>query len=374
MNSGEREIAAHARFLQGRYGDRWIELPDALGRPLVQAQALMSSGPVAIPPTAAPMDAISRTRLAARAAAAIGEIAQNETEVLEQALGAPLADLPLHRLSAVVDAVLTLSKAKRAEPRWASPVAAQAAESLLDAYEDDFRTGARTHEAVYAQFTPAIWDVPARRLRHGRHAWRPVAWLRLRRAFATVSRTRVSPSPVSAAADLVLEARGVRDRLLTVAPLLANHLGDYDRGPLTNIDGARDALKAVRGLHEALGDRLDSNRLKRLIAADAFRHDAVLEPTRNLRTALQAWSADVDKLGGAHGVPMHGAELMQWASLVDEAMPAIEAPVAAIISWNGPAKTLRDLVYDLLVRERFSELTAGNSTAVVAAITPGRAS
>jgi hypothetical protein len=372
--SVERELIADARFLHGRYGDRWLELPEALGRPLLHAETLLAGGPVGIPPSTPPTEAIGRARLAARAATAMGEIACNESEVLEQALGARLVDLPLHRLSAVVDAVLGMSAAPRAEPAWASPVAARSAESVLDACDDEFRAGAHTHRQVYAQFTDAIWDVPARRLKNGRRPWRPISWVRLRRALAATSRTRLAPSSVSAAADLVLEARAVRERLLSVAPLLANHLGEYDRGPLTNIDAAREALAAVRRLQDALGDRLDASRLARLLAADAFKNDAVVEPARHLGSALWSWTADIGRLGGGQAVSMDGAEMIRWASLVREVMPAVEAAVAAVVTRGGPAQTLRDVVFDLLVRQRFSELTAGRPSAAVAAIAAGRAS
>lgn len=373
-DSTDRELAAHARFLHGRYGDRWIELPEALGRPLVHAQALMASGPVSIPATTPAMQAIVRARRAARAATAMGKIAHNEGEILEQALGVRLADLPMERLSAVVDSVLGLSTAPRAEPTWASPLAARAAEALLDACCDDLREGARTHQAVYAQFTDRIWDVPVRRLHNGRRPWRLIARFRLRRALAASSRTEQAPTPVAVAADLVLAARAVRDRLLPITPLLANHFGEHDRGPVTNVDAARESLTAVRHLHSALGERLNDERLARLLAADAFKNDAVLEPVRILSNALRRWSADVVKLGGPHEVPMGGAELVQWASLIEEALPVVEGAVTAAAAAGGSPSTLRDLVYDLLVRERFNELTTGPSTTAAAANTAGRAS
>jgi hypothetical protein len=316
-------------------------------------------------------------RVAARAATAMGEMARNESEVLEQALGARLVDLSLQRLSAIVDAVIGLSDAPRAEPAWASPVAAQAAEALLDACGDDLRAGVRTHQAVYAQFDDAIWEVSARRLRKGRHVWRPIARLHLRHTLATVSRTRVAPKPIAASANLILEALRIRKRLETSAPLFANHLGEYDRGPLTDIDTAREALAAVGRLQEPLGDRLDATRLGRLLSAGAFQHDAVLEPARILGTALTAWTADVARLGGGDALAMHGGELMSWASLVEDALPSIEAAVAAVDGHEGTPATLRDLVYDLLVRQRFDELTANTPntpTTRILGANPGRAS
>jgi hypothetical protein len=172
----------------------------------------------------------------------------------------------------------------------------------------------------------------------------------------------------------VLEAHAVRDRLSTTASLLTNRLGEHDRGPVTNVEAARTSLTAVRHLQSALGDRLNPERLARLLAADAFKNDAVLDPARNLGPALAAWSADVAKLGGAPAVAMNGIELGQWASLVEAALPVVEK---AVIAADGPgrsATTLRDLVYDLLVRERYDELTVDAPRSVVTGADSGAAS
>ena len=357
VDPAEPELSTHARFLHDRYGDRWRELPATLGRPLVHAEALLSSGPVMIPPTLPAVKAILRGRRAARAASAMGNIARNEAEILEHALGARLVDLSLPRLSAVADAVLGLRDAPPADPTWAAPLAAHAAEALLDACWDDLREASNTHHAVYAQFTDRIWDVPVRRLQKGRRSWRLINRFRLRRALASSSRTEKAPKPMSAAVDVVLEAHVVRDRLAIAAPLLANHLGDHDRGPHTDVDAVRESLHAVRNLQRALGDRLNVERFARLLAAGAFTDDAVLEPANTLVVELQAWSAKVSRLGGARAVAMDVTELMRWAALVDDALPAVEAAVNAV-DRPGSAATLHDLVYDLLIRERYEKLVA----------------
>jgi hypothetical protein len=356
--SPERECNEHARFLQSRYGERWRELPATIGRSLVQAEALLGSGPVVIQPSLPAMKAIVRARRTARAAAAMGRIATTEADVLGEALGANLIDLPLQRLAAVVDAVLALSTAPLAEPGWGSPVAAMAADALLDACSDDLNEGARTHHAVNAQFTDAVWDVPERRLRRGRRPYRPVSYIRLRRSLTTCSRTHRAPSPVWAAADLILEGRAVSDRLSTIGSLLKTHLGEHDRGAFTDVAVARAALESVRDLHDALGDRLNPERLSRLLAADAFKNDAVLEPARILDKALKTWSADLERLGGAHAVAMDGSELIEWATLVEHAVPVLEDAVSATDLTDGTAPTLRDVVYDLRVRERYNDLTS----------------
>jgi hypothetical protein len=357
MCAAEHELAEHVRFLQDGYGDRWPELPDALGRQLVRAEALLASGPAAVDSTVSATDAVARARLVIRAAVAIAELIHDDGEVLEQVLSTRLVDLSLDRMAAVADAVLGLAAAPRAEPSWAAPSEAHAASVLLDAHGDDLREGARLHHAVYAQFTERIWDVPERRLKKGRRAWRPIAWLRLRRSLAATSRTMKAPSPMAAAADLVVDTSVLRNRMLTISQLLARHLGAHDAGPLTDVDAARASLAAVQRLHAAVGDRLDAKRLVRLLDADAFKDDAVLEPARNLRTALLAWAAVISTLGGADPLHIDLAELTEWATSTEALLPVIEMAAAASERAGGAVATLRGLANDLLARERFNELT-----------------
>jgi hypothetical protein len=275
-----------------------------------------------------------------------------------------------------VEAVLGLHAAPPAEPSWSSPVSAKAAEALLDVCCEDLREGSQTHRAVYAQFTERIWEVPVRRLQHGRRPWRLIARFRLQRAFAASSRTEKTPSSLSEAADLVLEAHAVRDRLSTVAPLLASHLGRYDRGPLTDVDAIRTSLAAVRDLQHALGDLLNADRVARLLTAGAFNDDAVLEPARALSAELHAWNAKVVALGGGRTVAMDATELVRWASLVEEALPAAEIAVTAVGRPGGSGATLRDLAYNLLVRERREEpiVPAPSSPATATTTAAGTAS
>jgi hypothetical protein len=354
---GLRELARHARFLQERYGDRWLELPETLGRALVRAEALLASGPVVIDPAAPPNEVISRARTVARAAAAIGDLARDETEVLEHALGSRLVDLPLHRLSAASDAVLDLSDAPHAEPAWAWPAAAKAADVVLAAHAEEIRDAARLSRSVYDQFTEQIWDVSERRLRRGTRLWRPLARLQLRRSLASASRTMRAPRPLNAVAELVLHANAARAQLTPIASLLASHLGVRDRGPFTDFDAAQASLAAVRDLQAALGDRLDPERLERLLAADAFKNAGVVEPARNLRTALRAWATDVAKLGGNGAFSTSSGELSRWAAHIEHALPTLESAVTVADRLGRRPTRLHDLVDDLLARERFHELT-----------------
>ena len=372
--AAERELADHVRFLHDRYGDRWPELPDAMGRQLVHAEEVLASGPAGADPTISPNEAVTRARVVVRAAVGIAELIHEDGEVLEQVLSAPLVDLSFDRLSAIADALLGLATAPRAEPSWAAPSEAHAAHALLDAHGDDLREAARLHRAVYAQFTEQIWDVPARRLKRGRRPWRPIAWIRLRRSLTAASRTLKAPRPMIAAADLVGETSVLRARMLTISQLLARHLGEHDGGPLTDVDAACASLAAVRRLQAAVGDRLDAKRLVRLLEADAFRHETVLEPARNLRTALLAWTAVISTVGGRETLNVDVAELTQWARRAQAVLPVIEAAAAASDGAGGAPATLRDVANDLLARERFNELTASLPASIRAATEAGSAS
>jgi hypothetical protein len=374
LPSHDEELARHARFLHHRWGPHWLELPEDVGKRLARAETLLEQGPIAIDPVMSPADAVARARKAARLAAAIGDIVQTEGHVLEAALSAHLVDLPLGRLSGVVDAVLALSTAPHAERWWASPAAARAADVVLTAHGDDLRESAQAHDAVYAQFTDQVWAIPERRLKRGRRAFRPLAWMRLRRALTATSRSMRAPRPLAPAADLVRHARALRARLEPVAALLDSHLGEHHRGPLTDVDAAQESLAAVRRLHAALGDRLDVARLARLLDADAFGHDAINEPARILHTALRAWEGDVAALGGSDALGASGPALEHWATLVEDVLPEIKAATAAVDGLGRAPATLRDLVNGLLARERFAELAAGATEPHVDAVTSGGAS
>jgi hypothetical protein len=231
---------------------------------------------------------------------------------------------------------------------------------------------------VYAQFTDRVWDIPERRLQRGRQWSHPIARLLLRRGLTAASRTSHAPSSLAEAVDLILEARAARTGVLAMAQVLERHLGDNDRGLHTDVEAARAALAAVRLLHEALGDRLDAARLERLLAADAFHNDAVLEPARNLRSALRAWTADVARLSGGNALASRGTDLSRWAALADAVLPEVEEAIAATERLAAPAgdppATLGELVNHLLARERLDEHSANLSPVAIKAIATRSAS
>src|SRR3546814_17599236 len=129
----------------------------------------------------------------------------------------------------------------------------------------------------------------------------------MRLRLRSVSRTGRLPGRISSVTKDVLEARNARAQLSLVHPTLAHHLGELDRGPLTDVDEVLAALRAVRRLQSALGPRLDEARLQRLLLADAFRSDDVMRPAANVRSTIQAWTGDVAAPGGRSAPTLEGA-------------------------------------------------------------------
>src|SRR3546814_19627356 len=78
-------------------------------------------------------------------------------------------------------------------------------------------------------------------------------------------------------------------------------------------------------LQSALGPRLDEARLQRLLLADAFRSDDVMRPAANVRSTIEAGTADVAAAGGRSATTLDGARLAAWASDLSDALRAVQA-------------------------------------------------
>src|SRR3546814_12716324 len=89
----------------------------------------------------------------------------------------------------------------------------------------------------------------------------------MRLRLRSVSRTGRLPGRLSSVTKDVLEARNARVQLSLVHPTLAHHLGELDRGPLTDVDEVLAALRAVRRLQSALGPRLDEARDRKSVVS-----------------------------------------------------------------------------------------------------------
>jgi len=352
------EVARALGVLRRRAGDRGLELPTDLGRALADLEHLLVEGPTQVdagrvlPALAAEVAALARA-----AAAVTLEMLPEEIDVLGQALAADLAGLRLDALHEVADAVLAVSRAPRAAAHWGEPRAAEAAEAVITAAASDLREAASTHEWLYEHFTDRVWTIPTPLLERGQRRWRVAARARLTSELRRASRTGRVPSRLHDTAAGVLLARRARARVDGVAPLLAQHLGGLNRGPLSDADDALRAVRAVRRLQAALGDLADGERLRRLLLADAFRSEDVFGPAVNVRMALGAWQRDLDGVGGRDAWAFTLDELVDWTEGVTELLPALRQATDAAAEVGARVSGLRDLVHLLLLRQHVAELT-----------------
>lgn len=355
--TGEAALRRAVRVLERRAGEQALLYPSRLGRAAARAEALLAVPPARVDSAIlAPSDAIERAERILRAASVLDLVAE-EVAVLAEALSCDLVELPLDGLERVADSVMALGTAPPALAAWADPPSAEAAETVLEATADELRSAKQIHDRMYDRFTEEVWQVPGALLQAGQHRWRVLSRLRLRARLRDASRSGRVPGRLGTAAREVLAVRAARDRLHSLAPLLARHLGVLGGGPLADVDVALTAVRAVRGLQAALGRQLDVERLGDLIEADAFRSHDVSGPAANLRNAIRAWSSEVEAAGGGEpGVLPLGA-LWRWAGECSAALPVLAAGEEARLSMGGPADpTMRALVDALVLREHVEDL------------------
>jgi hypothetical protein len=332
-------------------------VPSDLGRVGIDLTHLLESAPAAVDDSAiAPSEALQRAEQIVTSASGMLELLGDEVPVLSEALGADVARLSLTRLHEVAEAVVGLSTAPRAVPGWGHALEAQGADIALHVSEADLRHAAETHAAIYERFTEGVWDVAPRLLGAGRRPWRMVARRRLRRHLRSVSRTGRVPGRLRAVATEVLDATATRARLAALSPLLAHHLGALDRGPLSDVDAALEALGAVRRLQSALGELLDGHRLERLLLADAFRSPDVVGPAVTIRSILQAWVNDVAGAGGQRPLARRADEVERWALEVAVRYRDVQRALEVLDRIDAPPPTLRSLVDSLILREHVEGL------------------
>jgi hypothetical protein len=354
-----RAAMVHAiEVLERRYGDRWGDLPASLGRPAARAAELLCAGPTAVDGSAAVSDVVGRAAPLVDAAIPLVALVEEEADVLGEALGCDLVNLPLDRLAEVAGAVMDLGLVAGAEPTWANPISADAAQLVLVTLEEELRTTARLHGELYGDFTEHVLDLTDVQLRAGARRWRLIARARLRRRLAAASRTGRLPGELTSVARTVLAVLESRRRLAELAPLLSTHFGSAGWGPLTDVDAVGVSLAAVRRFQSVLGAALVPGRFAELLAAGAFASPELVQPATNLRISLDRWRLAVTTGCGGNPFALATPELASWATCARAVLPGITSGAAAMIAVDRPPTTLRSLVDDLLLRERVAELAA----------------
>jgi hypothetical protein len=361
-----REVAGPDRaidILDRRVGQAWRTLPADAGRPALHVEHLLRQAPAGVDPdTTSSTVAMAHARELVVAARAALELLSEEVATLSEVLGADLGVLAFDELNAVAGAVLDLAAAPTAVPSWGRRSAAEGAAVVLELVAPGLRDARAAHEALYERFTDHVWEVPASLLAAGSRRWRGVSRRRLRRQLRAASRTGSLHGSLRTVARELIDVGVLRARLVPMRPLLAQHLGELDRGVLTDIDAAEVALEAVRGLQRTLEEHNDDGRLERLLLADAFRSREVVTPAWSIRTALACWESDVLAAGGRGALSLDGDTLASWADHVERDLPAATAGFDGLTGAGAVGTTLQGAVDALILREHVADVTG--STAV----------
>jgi hypothetical protein len=263
----------------------------------------------------------------------------------------------------VAAAVLDLSTAPAPSPAWARRSASEGAAVVLDLVGTDLREAAAMHARLYERFTDHVWEVPTALLTTGARRRRVVAHLRLRHQLRWASRSGALPGRVACLAEEIVSARAARARVAALRPLLAHHLGVLDRGVMTDIDAATEALSAVRRLQRSLAGELDEERLERLLEADAFRTDELLQPARSIRTTVAAWSRDVEAAGGRGARTLDAITLGCWVGEIEVHLEPIAQGLTELERLGHLQPTLQETVDALVLREQAAVATAAPADA-----------
>src|SRR3546814_1618229 len=84
----------------------------------------------------------------------------------------------------------------------------------------------------------------------------------------------------------------------------------------------------------------------------------VMRPAANVRSTIEAWTADVAAAGGRSATTLDGARLAAWASDLSDALRAVQAGHIAWLRIGAADVTLRELVDALLLREHLRDIGA----------------
>ena len=341
--------------LKATYGTRWAEVPCGHGDVAAQAKEVLATGIVPVRPAST-----DPVRLVQELGPFLSFTVDTSSHLLEQAsllgesLGADLSTLTLHDLRRLGRAVLRLSDAPPPNPAWCRPAAAAAASVALAALGEDVRAAAATRDHLYRDFTEDVWRVPV----HDRvdRWWQCRARARARTALTEVSRNGRPPANVKATVATLRRAAELRGHIDHAWTSLRGHLGWFAESSIPDADGASSSLAAVQELHAALGDRVDTDRLADLAAADAFVCPELTAPAEAICDAIAAWNGLAKRFHGPEPLAFTAPELVHWAAVTSESLDVLRALRDATAPLRPRIRSVAEILDDAVVRDRVEQL------------------
>jgi len=326
--------------LRSAYGARWNRVPTGFGEEAARARDALSSGLVSLD-----LDRADPMRVAQEVGPFVRTTSQMTSLVLAEALGlgdafgCELSTLPLRRLRRLCRAIVRLSEIPPFPASWAAPSSTHAASVVLSTLGEHLRALGDIRRTMYEEFTEDVWNITGR-------------GVRARRDLAMLTRTGKPPAHPKRSLLMLRQGRELESVIDDAWEAVSGHLGHFAVRGIPDVDGANDALAAVRDLQLALGDELRADKVRALAAADAFVSDELVQPARTIAAAIDAWELKANTFGGVDPTGGSVEDIWLWAISVSRALDLLGALRDATAPLRTSSRTAGEILDDAVRRDR----------------------
>jgi hypothetical protein len=357
-----RQLAESVAALREAYGPRWTRVPYGLGDQALRARKILTTGPLAIrPDDADPVRTVQEMGAFAKDTADMAGRLMGHASYLGEVFGTDITGLPLARLRRLSRAVLRLADGPVPEPSWAFPSMAHAASMTLSALGDDLREVGALRREIYEEFSEDVWTLAcAKNPPAVDRWWQSARRSRVRRRLATVTRDGRPTADVKRAVAVLRRTNELEANIAQVWTAASNHLGEYAEAGIPDVDGAEEALAALHDLHLALGEHLDPEKLRSLVAADAFVCQELTGPATEISVTIATWRSRTKQLNVVDAISYSAPQLQRWAADVAESLQLLSTLRDTTGPLRASTRTVAEIFDDVIVRDNVHRLCAVN--------------
>lgn len=337
-----RQLADELDDLRATYGSRWNRIPEGFGERAAHVRDALTAGFVPIDvDDADPVRLIQELGAFVRTTSETATELLAETRVLSEAFATDLSELPLRNLRQLCRGIRRLSSTPPAPLSWATPSGARGASAVLAALGEDLRALSSIRRELYEEFTEEVWTISGKRVR-------------ARHELTAVTRSGLPPSRPKDALALLRRGRELNAGIEAAWATVSDRLGHFVTAGIPDIDGATAALAGVCELHAALAGVLHVDRLRNLIAADAFVSPELTAPARSIASTIDAWESRAKTVNAVEPLSRSAEALWVWAIETEDivavltSLKDVTAPLRARVRSVG--QILDDVVRRDLVR------------------------
>jgi hypothetical protein len=229
----------------------------------------------------------------------------------------------------------------------------------LSALGDDLREVAALRRELYEDFSEDVWTLACAKNPPAVDKWWQAPRRRhIRSRLATVTRSGRTTPDVRRAIAVLRRTNELEANIEKVWTAASGHLGRFADAGIPDVDGAAEALAALHDLQLALGDRLDPEKVRNLVAADAFVCPELGAPAAEISVLIASWRTRTKRRDIVDAVSYSAPQLQRWAADVAESLELL----ARLRDTTGPlrasTRTVAEIFDDVIMRDRVHLLCA----------------